>query len=564
VNILNRLKVRMKLGLVLGVSALSLIVALGIAASFQHDRMIAQRISQLRAVTETAHGIAQSLEGEVAAGRLTHDAAIERFRETLHAMWYDNRHGYLMAFSMDGISIANAADPKQEGQNRLANKDSNGQSLVGNMIAVMRAGSEGTYRYVYAKPGQTEPQPKITFMKRFEPWNAFIGTGAYIDDIDAEFRTVLLELGAAALVLLAVTAGIVFAISHNISHALNLLRDKMAKLADGNLEIAITGTDRGDEIGDMAKTVQVFKDNAAAMRRMQAEQAEQAHQNEREKKQIMTDLADDFERRVGGIVDALSGAASQMQSTARTMSSTADGTREKSLAVASAADQATANVQTVAAASEELSASITEIGRQVAHASDVSKKAAEEGEKTNSTVAGLADAAQKIGEVVALINGIAAQTNLLALNATIEAARAGDAGKGFAVVASEVKNLAAQTAKATDDIRAQITAIQTETGSAVETIQSISRTILEVNQISTSIAAAVEQQAAATQEITRNVQQAAGGTQDVSNNINGVSSAVEEAGTAASQVRTAADHLAEQAGALRGEVDQFLSTVRAA
>jgi methyl-accepting chemotaxis protein len=253
-----------------------------------------------------------------------------------------------------------------------------------------------------------------------------------------------------------------------------------------------------------------------------------------------------------------------MQSTARTMSSTADGTREKSLAVASAADQATANVQTVAAASEELSASITEIGRQVAHASDVSKKAAEEGEKTNSTVAGLADAAQKIGEVVALINGIAAQTNLLALNATIEAARAGDAGKGFAVVASEVKNLAAQTAKATDDIRAQITAIQTETGSAVETIQSISRTILEVNQISTSIAAAVEQQAAATQEITRNVQQAAGGTQDVSNNINGVSSAVEEAGTAASQVRTAADHLAEQAGALRGEVDQFLSTVRAA
>jgi methyl-accepting chemotaxis protein len=554
----------MKLGLVLGVSALSLIVALGIAASFQHDRMIEQRISQLRAVAETAHGIAQSLQNEVAAGRLTHDAAIERFRETLHAMWYDNRHGYLMAFSMDGISIANAADPKQEGQNRLANKDSNGQSLVGNMIAVMRASSEGTYRYVYAKPGQTEPQPKITFMKRFEPWNAFIGTGAYVDDIDAEFRSVLLKLGSAALILLAVTAGIVFAISHNISHALNRLRDKMAKLAAGDLEVAITGTDRGDEIGDMAKTVQVFKDNATAMRHMQAEQTTQAHQNEREKKQIMTDLADDFERRVSGIVEAVSSGAARMQSTARAMSSTADGTREKSLAVASAADQATANVQTVAAASEELSASISEIGRQVAHASDVSKKAAEEGEKTNSTVAGLAEAAQKIGEVVSLINGIAAQTNLLALNATIEAARAGDAGKGFAVVASEVKNLAAQTAKATDDIRAQIAAIQTETGSAVETIQSISRTILEVNQISTSIAAAVEQQAAATQEITRNVQQAAGGTQDVSNNINGVSTAVEEAGTAASQVRTAADHLAEQAGALRGEVDQFLSTVRAA
>jgi methyl-accepting chemotaxis protein len=482
----------------------------------------------------------------------------------VHAMWYNDHHDYLITMTMDGVSIANGADPKQEGTNRLGNKDVNGKPIVGSMIEALRGRTEGVTSYVYPKPGQTEALPKVTFVKRFEPWNALIGTGVYVDDIDTQFRAVLLQLGLTALALIAVTAAIVFAIARNITSSLRGLKDKMARLAGGDLEIAIAEVARGDEIGDMAKTVQVFKDNAHAMRKMQAEQAALEAKNEAEKKQIMTDLADDFEKRVSGIVGGLSESAARMQATAHSMSSTADGTREKSLAVASAANQATANVQTVAAASEELSASITEIGRQVAHASTVSKKAAEEGEKTNSTVAGLAEAAQKIGEVVALINGIAAQTNLLALNATIEAARAGDAGKGFAVVASEVKSLASQTAKATDDIRAQIAAIQTETASAVETIQSISRTILEVNQISASIAAAVEQQAAATREITRNVQQAAGGTQQVSNNIDGVSKAVEAAGTAAGEVRSAADQLAEQAGSLRDEVEQFLSTVRAA
>jgi methyl-accepting chemotaxis protein len=246
------------------------------------------------------------------------------------------------------------------------------------------------------------------------------------------------------------------------------------------------------------------------------------------------------------------------------MSATADGSRQQSLAAASGANQATANVQTVAAASEELSTSITEIGRQVTQASTVSRKAADEGERTNKTVSGLSESAQRIGEVVALINDIASQTNLLALNATIEAARAGEAGKGFAVVASEVKSLANQTAKATDDIRAQVAAIQAETRSAVDAIQGISKTILEVNEISSSIATAVEEQTAATQEITRNVQEAASGTQEVSRNMGSVTEAVEQAGSTASQVLSAADRLAKQASTLRTEVDHFLETIRAA
>ncbi len=563
-NILNRLKVRTKLGVVLAVSALSLVAALGFAASVQRERMMDERIGLLRSVVETAHGVASSLQKEVEAGKLTKEAALERFRDTAHAMWYDGRNGYVMGFTMAGMSIANAADPKQVGTIRLDRKDSNGKPIVGSMIELMKQRNDGTVTYYYPKPGQQEPLPKLSYIKRFEPWDAFIGTGLYVDDIEAEFRSLMVKLGLAALGLIALTAGIVFAISRDIGASLKRLRDRMASLAAGDLEVQIAESVRGDEIGDMARTVQVFKDNALEMRRMQTEQDALKQRSESEKRQMMTDLADDFERRVSGIVDGLSAAASQMQTTARSMSSTADGTRQRSLAVASAADQATANVQTVAAASEELTSSITEIGRQVAHASGVSRKAAQEGEKTNLTVAGLAEGAQKIGEVVKLINDIAQQTNLLALNATIEAARAGDAGKGFAVVASEVKNLASQTARATDEIRSQIVSIQDETQSAVDTIQGISRTILEVNQISASIAAAVEQQAAATEEITRNVQQAAGGTQEVSHNINGVTTDVEAASTAAGDVRSAADHLAEQATALRSEVERFLETVRAA
>ena len=563
-GIFNRLTVRMKLGVVLGASALSLIVALGVAASFQRERMLDDRVAMLRGLVELTVGFAQSLENEVKAGHLTHEQALERYRTGIHAMWYNDHHDYIFTIGFDGTSIANAADPKQEGTNRLGNKDANGKPIVGTFIDVLRDKQEGTATYVYPKPGQTVPLPKLSFVKRFEPWNALIGTGVYVDDIDTQFRGVLLQLGITALVVIAITAAIVFGIGRNIVGGLDRLKHRMAALAAGDLTVAIDETGRGDEIGAMAKTVQVFKDNALAMRAMQAEQEALKQRADQDKKALLADLAADFEKRVSGIVDGLSQSAGQMQTTARSMASTADSTREKSLTVASAANQATANVQTVAAASEELSASITEIGRQVAHASTVSKKAAEEGEKTNSTVAGLAEAAQRIGEVVALINGIASQTNLLALNATIEAARAGDAGKGFAVVASEVKSLASQTAKATDDIRAQIAAIQSETATAVGTIQSISKTILEVNQISASIAAAVEQQAAATREITRNVQQAAGGTQQVSTNINGVSDAVEQAGTAAGEVRGAADRLAQQAGSLREEVDRFLATVRAA
>ena len=563
-NFLSRLSIKLKFAIVLGLSAVSLIVALALAASVMHSQMMEERIGKLRGLVEVAVGLAQGLQDEVAAGHITRDEAIARFRDDLHAMWYDNHVDYLFSNSMAGISIANASNPKQEGTSRLDNKDVNGKLITASMIEAVRNADEGLVTYYYPKPGQTEALEKLSLVRRFKPWDIMITTGVYVDDLEAAFRAGLLHLALAALGLIALSIGAVFLISRNVSAPMTSLKAKMEKLAEGDVGVSISEIERRDEIGDMARAVQVFKENAQQMQRLQDQQEEMKQKSEQEKRQAMTDLANSFETKVRGFVDTLAKASRKMQATARSMSTIADSARSQSTAVAAGATQATTNVQTVASASQQLSTSIAEIGQRVTQASTVSKKAADEGERTNTTVAGLAESAQKIGEVVALINDIASQTNLLALNATIEAARAGEAGKGFAVVASEVKSLANQTAKATDDIRAQVAAIQAETRSAVDAIQGISKTILEVNEISSSIAAAVEEQTAATQEITRNVHEAASGTQDVSKNISGVSTAVDKAGQTAGEVLADADELAKQSDALRREVDQFLATVRAA
>ena len=278
----------------------------------------------------------------------------------------------------------------------------------------------------------------------------------------------------------------------------------------------------------------------------------------------LNDLADDLESKVKGVVDTVASASTEMQSTAESMTATAEQTSNQATAAASAAEETTTNVQTVASAAEEMSNSISEIGRQVDQSSDIAGKAVEEAERTNETVQSMAAAAQKIGEVVKLISDIAEQTNLLALNATIEAARAGDAGKGFAVVAAEVKSLANQTAKATEDIAGQIGAMQSVTGEAATAINTIGETIKEISEIGTTISAAVEEQRAATQEIARNVQQAAQGTGEVSANIASVNQAATEAGESARHVLSASGELATQSEMLRGEVDGFVQQIRAA
>lgn len=377
----------------------------------------------------------------------------------------------------------------------------------------------------------------------------------------SEISTLTISILIGSIVIGAVTA---FVIATGITRPLAGLHDCMEALAHGNNGVSVPALDRGDEIGAMAAAVEIFKNNAVEMDRLRVEQEQTKRKADDDKKRTMNTLADTFDRSIKGVVNGVSSAATEMQATARSLSSTAEQAAHRAKAVADASDQASTNVQTVASAAEELASSIKEIGRQVAQASKVSEQAVGQAKHTNDIVRSLATAAQKIGEVVKLINDVASQTNLLALNATIEAARAGEAGKGFAVVANEVKSLANQTAKATDEISAQITSVQGATHDAVRAIEAIGTTISEISEISGMIASAVEEQGAATQEIARNVEQAAAGTRDVSGNIGGVTQAANEAGHGASEVLTAASDLARQAETLRGHVDTFIASIRTA
>ncbi len=341
------------------------------------------------------------------------------------------------------------------------------------------------------------------------------------------------------------------------------LTGMMRRLANRELTLEIPATDRGDELGAMAQSVQVFRDNMVKADSLAAQQ--EAERVEKARRQDATSrLTEEFVTKIAGIVNTVSSAAAQVKANSQNLTATANDTALRSTAVAAAAEQATSNVQSVASASEELSSSIKEITRQVTRASDVAVRAVGEAEATNVTVRGLADAAQKIGAVVSLINDIAGQTNLLALNATIEAARAGEAGKGFAVVASEVKSLANQTAKATGEIQTQVQEIQSETERAVLAIGGIAGTIHEISEITTTVASAVEQQGAATEEIARNVQQAAQGTTDVSSNIVSVKDAAEATGQSAGEMLDAAKNLEGQAASLRHEVSSFVNNLQVA
>ena len=338
----------------------------------------------------------------------------------------------------------------------------------------------------------------------------------------------------------------------------------LQNLATGNFQVEITGQERGDEIGEVAKTAVVFRDNAAQKVRLEEEQAASEKRAVETRKAEMRKLADSFQSAVGTIVEAVSSASSQLEGAATSLTSTAETTQQRSGMVAAASEQTSVNVQGVAAASEQLASTVTEIGRQVQESSNIAAQAVNQASKTNDQVTQLSETANRIGNVVGLINTIASQTNLLALNATIEAARAGDAGKGFAVVAQEVKALAAQTAKATNEIAAQISGMQTATDEAVAAIQEITTTIAKMSEISGAIAAAVEEQSATTQEISRNVMEAAKGTSEVAMSITDVSQGASDTGTASAQVLSSARQLSSDSRSLREQVDSFLRTVRAA
>jgi methyl-accepting chemotaxis protein len=351
---------------------------------------------------------------------------------------------------------------------------------------------------------------------------------------------------------------------YGIAKPVRAIVDLLQQFAAGNYDLEIRGTERTDEVGEVAKAAEVFKENGLARIRMEAEQKEAEKRSAAQRRADMMRLADQFEGAVGEIVETVSSASTELEASADSLTSTAERAQQLATVVASASEEASANVQSVATATEEMSSSVNEISRQVQESARIAGEAVEQARGTTARVFELSRAATRIGDVVELISSIAGQTNLLALNATIEAARAGEAGRGFAVVASEVKALAEQTAKATGEIGQQISGIQAATEESVGAIKEISGTIERLSEISSTIAAAVEEQGAAAQEIARNVQQAAQGTEQVSSNITDVQRGATETGSASSQVLSAAQTLSTDSNRLKLEVSRFLETVRAA
>ncbi|MCA1526250.1 MULTISPECIES: methyl-accepting chemotaxis protein [Bradyrhizobium] len=391
---------------------------------------------------------------------------------------------------------------------------------------------------------------------------SLLSVRAAASDAASSSATMAMLIGGLVTLLLSLVGA--FGVAFAVTRPIQRITTEMGVLANGDTSVIVSGIERKDEIGEMAQAVQVFKTNAIEVERLKAEQAETERRNAEQRKRDMVRLADDFESAVGQIIGTVSSASTQLEASATTLTGTAERSQKLATTVAGASEEASTNVQSVASATEEMASSVGEISRQVQESARMAGDAVGQARATTERVSELSKAAARIGDVVELINTIAGQTNLLALNATIEAARAGEAGRGFAVVASEVKALAEQTAKATGEIGQQISGIQAATNDSVGAIKEISSTIERLSEISSAIAAAVEEQGAATQEIARNVQQAAHGTQQVSSNITDVQRGATETGTASSQVLSAAQMLSNDSGRLKSEVSKFLTNVRAA
>jgi methyl-accepting chemotaxis protein len=542
----------------IGLVGIAVLDSRELASSLKQQKQI-----ELKHLAELALGIVKEEHAASQKGDIAVADAQKRAMTRVAALRYGN-NDYFWINDMQPRMVMHPMKPELNGSDLSANKDPNGKALFIDFVNVVRKDGAGFVPYEWPKPGFERPQPKLSYVVGFAPWNWVIGTGVYIDDLDAQtWASTQRSLIAAGLVLLLALAVSMF-VARGITRPLQRMTGAMKDLAGGKLDVEVPGIGRRDEVGEMADAVEVFKNNASARRELEAEQKETEGRAVARRKADMDRLANEFEGAVGQIVETVSSASSELEASAGTLTSTAERAQELTTMVAAASEEASTNVQSVASATEEMASSVNEISRQVQESARMAGEAVDQARNTNDRVGELSKAAARIGDVVELINTIAGQTNLLALNATIEAARAGESGRGFAVVASEVKALAEQTAKATGEIGQQITGIQAATQESVNAIKEISGTIEKLSEISSAIAAAVEEQGAATQEISRNVQQASHGTQQVSSHITDVQRGASETGSASSLVLSAAQSLSGESNRLKLEVGKFLNSVRAA
>jgi methyl-accepting chemotaxis protein len=559
---LNRLSIRIKLLCLTGLTLVALMIASGIALRIVYSVLRNDRVAEVKAATEIALGLAKSFDQDVTDGKLGKEQAIEEFRQRLHKMTFNGGNDYTFAVTMDGVSVANAGNTALVGKNILDVKAADGVPAIRLMRDATRDKGEIVLEYLWPKPGSQSAVPKVAYAKAFEPWGIFLGTGVYIDDIRALFWKTAETLALAVGLLAVLSAAIAFLISQNISRALTSLSASMLTIARGETAAPPTGLGRRDEVGDMARAVEVFRANAIENRQLhEAQEAERAGFTAA-RRQEMVRVADAFEADIQQIVGIVSSGVDLVESSSEKMAEIAANTNQMATAVTVAISDASANVTTVASAAEQLTASIQEISRQANVAQTMVNRAVGASARSDKTVATLERAGQEIGEVVKLIAAIAGQTNLLALNATIEAARAGDAGKGFAVVASEVKNLATQTAQATQRISDQIGTMQGAAADTVTALQELQHVIAEVSEVASSIGAAVEEQTAATGEIGRNITEIARRTDGISQSVSAVDGGAEETRRAALSVLDVSRDLSTQSRTLSDKVKSFVGGLR--
>ncbi|HEV7367851.1 methyl-accepting chemotaxis protein [Arenibaculum sp.] len=558
---------RMTIGVrVAGIVALALagLVVFATAGILELRRQILDgRESTLRSIIDASETIVLHYEAKAREGKLPEADAKAAALEAIAALRYDGVE-YVWVNDLDHRFVMHPISPQLVGRDMRDLQDANGKYLLREIVRIARTPEkEGFMTYVWPRPGSEVPVDKRSFFRLFEPWGWIFATGMYVDDVG----TLVMERALRVAGILALIAAVVLAASALVARTIVVpvrrMTEAMHRLAGGDTGAEIPVTARQDEIGDMARAVLVFRDNALERARLEDER--EAERTARERRVVaMAELVSSFEADVAASLGAVGQAAGTMQGVARRMAEVADHTSGQAAGAATAVEQTSSNVQMVAAAAEEVAASTEEIARQVGMSSRISGEAVEAVSRSSAAVEGLSAAAEKIDQVVRMISEIAGQTNLLALNATIEAARAGEAGKGFAVVASEVKALANQTARATGDIAAHIVTMQQATAGTVDAITGIGGVIARITQGTDQIAAAADQQKAAAAEIARNASEAATGTQQASRSAGAVSSAAEDARVSAADVLSASSALSVEADGLRKRVEGFLVAIRAA